>query len=473
MTASPRIYLFYLLLALVLAVFQMPSVNASEVLGRSLNAEEMRWFDIVSRTEMQLYGHSYWPEELSSRVDRIEKSLNIIPPQQNGQSRQSKTGHFFHRSPSSGVAILPSVLMSVRIQRLQDRLINTQEAQIQNNVMPVLAYLERKLFQQSSAGQSINERLKRLEGHVFGRTFEKYPTEVRVKKLTYTLPVVAKEVKLSGEGAVIGSSVLTGKNISHAVLNTTAMQSLSVDTVPDFEKERASQETHQESHNDGEDAPSHSKSWSTSPVSPQADYAAQLYLPSGKAFRWYRNPVKIYLKDPAGDELRQLTRAINAWGQAQPVMITPHENDADIVIGWHFPKQYLNKVTGTVIHPVLRIDAQRAIRAVLLIDMSVYALSSEEQQIHGLLHQIGHGLGLFGHSDQPGDLMYPALPSIESRDFPARWSPSGAVVSPLKESTKLQTYSAKPSVKPSLRDLATLRKWYSLPAVDIKMTTPP
>ncbi|MBY0450769.1 MAG: hypothetical protein K2X01_09125 [Cyanobacteria bacterium] len=447
----------------------MPPVNASQVLGRSLSAEEMRWFDIVSRTEMQLYGHSYWPEELTSRVDRIEKSLNIIPAQPNGQNPQAKPGHFFHRSSASGVSILPSVLMSVRIQRLQDRLTNTQEAQIQNNVMPVLAYLERKLFQQSSSGQTINERLKRLENHVFGRTFEKYPTEVRVKKLTYTLPVLAKEVRLSGEGAVIGSSVMTSKNISHAVLNTATMQSLSVDTVPDFEKERdrPSKETmlSKENNTDTEGVPSRSKSLLSAPP----DYAAQLYLPSGKAFRWHRSPVKIYLKDPAGDELRQLTRAVNTWGQAQPMIITPQENDADIVIGWHFPQQHLNKVTGSVVHPVLRIDTQRAIRAVLLIDMSVYALFSEEQQLHGLLHQIGHGLGMFGHSDQPGDLMYPALPSIESRDFPARWNPSGGAVNAVKESTKLQIYSTKPS----LRDVATLKKWYSLPAVDIKMTTPP
>jgi predicted Zn-dependent protease len=87
-------------------------------------------------------------------------------------------------------------------------------------------------------------------------------------------------------------------------------------------------------------------------------------------------------------------------------------------------------------------------------------------QLHVLEHQMGHAFGLWGHSDDPGDIMYPAL-KAEMHDFPSRWAWRSAAVD-----DKVQPSDWLDDSQPSQRDVNTLLKVYGLPATDLSSFSP-
>jgi predicted Zn-dependent protease len=87
-----------------------------------------------------------------------------------------------------------------------------------------------------------------------------------------------------------------------------------------------------------------------------------------------------------------------------------------------------------------------------------------DQLLHIVSHQLGHAFGLWGHSDDPDDLMYPAFKWEES-DFPTRWRWRSEMIA--------NQYASEVNVsQPSQRDMNTLLRVYDQPANDLSVYTP-
>lgn len=166
------------------------------------------------------------------------------------------------------------------------------------------------------------------------------------------------------------------------------------------------------------------------------------YLPemvAGGAYRWAPNrlPLQVYIDDGEGvsaykPQFKQLVLdAFNAWVQASAGRITWSEvNDprsADIVCMWSdsisIRNGNLEAGRTTAITEVDRRTGQRYMRAaeVMILTRIGPKVFGDNEIRKTTLHEVGHALGLQGHSHYPGDIMYATLsrhqvPYLQDRD---------------------------------------------------------
>lgn len=364
--------------------------------------------------ENQLYGHAYPSQSTNQRVGRVEKTL---------------FGEIIHGP------------VDARIQRIDSKLQEHKSRASQNAQEPILAYLEDKLFQRTFPERSMTERVRQLETHVFGRSFDQYPLSIRVKKLTYAMPLMAKEVRVSSGDVVVASSKSPLKKYRS---NTFSPEIVQLDAKsPTLIRPSVT--------------PSNNIS--------VGDYFAHIHrTSSGKVLRWSELPIKVYLK-PSPENSRAISaQAIKNWQNVFSVEATPSASQADIIISWD--KSDWDQNPSTVLtRLVTQINDNNSIRTVVLITLHPAQNQSTEQQLHLATHQLGHAFGLWGHSDDPDDVMYPSS-HLESNDFPARWRWRSEASSP-------QTVDIdEPGYQPSQRDINTLLKLYDQPVSDLSTFSP-
>lgn len=177
-------------------------------------------------------------------------------------------------------------------------------------------------------------------------------------------------------------------------------------------------------------------------------------------------PTRVFIQDGSPDEREIVTEAVCLWNGVYPIKLISNPQDADIYISWNPATQ----AAQTITHPSAYVTDSgkgQAIRTVMMINMASYATQEKDAQIRGMLHQLGHASGLWGHSDDPHDVMYPAF-RTETADFPEKWNRavvhfSSAIPEPSEEALPAQ---------PSPRDIKTMMELYSAPAQDISTYAP-
>lgn len=176
------------------------------------------------------------------------------------------------------------------------------------------------------------------------------------------------------------------------------------------------------------------------PQKPAAgDYLASVSkFTGGTVARWTNFPVLIHL--PLGSPAnwhKTLQESVESWGKYIPVRVAEPSETADIEIAWinHLPPRALGQTNLEVFNGRMRVT-------VYLLRPSYYLPGTSDKVLRRVTeHEVGHAIGIFGHSSDAHDLMYP----MEN-------------VNP-KDATKYEGITA--------RDLNTLRKIYesnSLPA---------
>lgn len=162
-------------------------------------------------------------------------------------------------------------------------------------------------------------------------------------------------------------------------------------------------------------------------------------ITSGGVFRWapHRLPLHVYIDDGQGvsayrPQFRQIARdSLNSWVEASAGKLAWSEvsnpQQADIVISWSdkvsirngnleagrtTAAMQMNPRTGQKFMAAAEVKILTRIGPKIFSDLDIRKTT---------LHEVGHALGLQGHSAEPGDIMYASLsrqqvPYLQSRD---------------------------------------------------------
>ena len=179
------------------------------------------------------------------------------------------------------------------------------------------------------------------------------------------------------------------------------------------------------------------------------DYFAQLHHgPNGTVARWTKFPVKVHLPQETPQSWQNsLEGGIKRWTQYLPLAITAVKEPADIEVVWvnHLQPNNLG---------VTKVQVKRGAMqcVVYVLRPTYYPLEVPEKALAGVfLHEIGHALGICGHSNSPDDLMAPIEVSMSV------W--------------KHDTGSKHLSGNIRTRDLNTLKHIYETPCVPQDFTS--
>ncbi len=361
----------------------------------------------LNTVETRLYAKTYSGESIKDRLKRIEKTLF------GGYSRGSLEER------------LLNIKRKLKLSNVAKTGVNDDE--------PLVEYLERKLFQRNFSEMEFDDRIAQLESHVFGRTFSHYPLDVRVKKLTYTVPIVAKEIRVKSEGTVVATTrprttaSSAGSNSRHQAVRETSRGETVI----------------------------------------TGDFMDTSFRQSdGRFLRWTNLPVRVHVRNATSHEETLTKKALERWQPHFPLTSADSPYSADVIVDWQGTVTPQIPVT----RPILHLDTEKTIRTVVLVNMTPYKTLSRHQDtddvlLRGLLHQLGHAFGIWGHSRVPDDIMFPSQ-DFEYTDIPDRWR---------RRSPRPSDLTDPASVKnpwPSQRDINTLTRIYSQEALNLQTFSP-
>jgi hypothetical protein len=421
-----------------------------------LNTNTQQLHSQVGQFESRLYGHAYPNQTLPKRIARMERTLfgDELPG-----PIQPRFAHLVKRmSEDKG---LPSSVDHA----------NT------------LAYMEQRFYQRTYPNWTVVQRVAQLEEYVFGKANEKLPISDRVKKLTFTVPIQAKEIRVVNKEKQILAT-------THPQGRPRVLAADSPDLSPEASREysvaelspKASSSQIPSSHVSSSPlAMIQSAQKSTTPASqpiqnPAAqnpglsappDYLEALFrLPtSQKALRWTHTPVWVYQQQGSQEELLILQQALQFWGSSTQLKLTSNVDQADVLVDWAGPPPTrLKALTRTA----SMLDAQKTVRNVVVIDMAFYHEKNYKEKMRGMIHQLGHSYGMWGHSDDPRDVMYPQT-AQEAADIPDAWNQGMVQFSSAAPEPMAEEYP----VQPSKRDRTTVTQLYKVPAEDLRFYTAP
>jgi predicted Zn-dependent protease len=176
------------------------------------------------------------------------------------------------------------------------------------------------------------------------------------------------------------------------------------------------------------------------------DYFSQIRrYPGGYVVRWQTFPLRIRLpQDSPQSWTSGLELGMKKWGQFIPMKVAPANEAAEIEVVWvnHLPPRQLGI---TRLQQVVSGTPQVII---YMLRPTYYLPEIPERTLQPVfLHELGHAVGIFGHSDSDKDIMQPSELGL----FGAKRSSKGTI--------KVQFGGI------SARDLNTLKRIYQTPAL--------
>jgi len=124
---------------------------------------------------------------------------------------------------------------------------------------------------------------------------------------------------------------------------------------------------------------------------------------NGAVARWTSFPVLVHLPQGSPSNWQKtLEESVSSWGKYIPVRVASPSEAADIEIAWinHLPPRTFGQTNLEVFNGHMRVT-------VYLLRPTYYLPNTPERMLHKAAeHEVGHALGIFGHSLDSSDLMY-------------------------------------------------------------------
>ncbi len=126
------------------------------------------------------------------------------------------------------------------------------------------------------------------------------------------------------------------------------------------------------------------------------------------ALVWSEFPVRVYLDGSPSESWREaMTEVIEEWGEYLPLEMADESESADIVVWQRRPPP--RRVGGDFRAAAARVSYDLYWREQQLVHCFEILLSPTQRTEvaqSALRHELGHALGIWGHSDRPTDVMY-------------------------------------------------------------------
>jgi hypothetical protein len=285
----------------------------------------------------------------------------------------------------------------------QSQMVNAQPAHAEQR----LARLEQSVFGATFSEHDLLSRLAHLETETFG-TLGNGSLEQRLAKLELKIGV---QPALSASGNAVPPQP-GGPSASGGALCGENEVSTLVQAIPTDEK--------------------------------AGEYFANIRPMNGQFARWNKVPIRLHLPQASPEAWeKNLTSAVKKWNQCVPLIVVSPNESADIDVTW------VNHLTPRLLGVTRVVIKQGNMHVQIFMLRPTFYLPEvpERSLLPAFLHELGHGLGLLGHSDDPADVMYPMEFSSGSK-FPSRATSIGA------------------------RDINTLKKVYQSPGIESDYTAP-
>ncbi|MDD3014269.1 MAG: hypothetical protein PHC34_11255 [Candidatus Gastranaerophilales bacterium] len=242
-----------------------------------------------------------------------------------------------------------------RLNRLDNAVKKSKAQNSAINHQVILDMIENRYFGTGYPEENMEERLTRLEKSIFGSPCDGN-IETRFNNLTQKIPL-----------SIIGISVSANSDSKTSI-------------VPKFKNY---------------------KQFLVPPVlkydKTKGDYYQNIARNSdGKILRWNQFPVRIFIRTEDKNGVQTLEKAVKIWKKYVPLKIVHTEYDADIII-------IDDKVRNNITEPAL-FYLNDEITCKIIIHKGSFADSENFERF--LTHEIGHALGIWGHSENSDDIMY-------------------------------------------------------------------
>lgn len=303
----------------------------------------------LSEMENYYYGHDYEDEGLKKRLNRLEKTIFRYKRGGLPQQRRFEEIYRLYKTKKSPFYIN---------DHNKDALTNSQ--------MSLLALMENRIFGKEKPYQSTDERLSELEMAILGTSIAGTIQE-RFDYLSKNTPISVKGVRVSQNGQTIAAFK------------------------PGYKQAPVPASPYQKQF---------------TPLEIQYDQAAGDYFKkvaknsTGEILRWKDFPVYIYINSNDNDEITLSRLAINYWQGKVPLQQTSNYQTANILIDWASQGEFI-----TV--PIISRNGEKKDIKILINMLGPKKSEPKSELLVFLMHQMGHALGVWGHSDNPTDLMYP------------------------------------------------------------------
>lgn len=333
-------------------------------------------------------------ESIYSTLSGLEKQVYGRDYElENAQERVERLENSIYGKKSMGA-------LTGRTERLKGSVFAAKSRKTNTKHQVFIEMLENRYFCETYPDEKIENRLTRLEQAIFGKPFVG-DTEYRYKNLSQKVPLSMVGVSVSdssGNKVSIKPEVRTKEQYS-------ALSNL------DY-------------------------------ASSEGDYFNNINKNAdNKVIRWKDFPVSVYLdKVPDNEKLKTAQKAIDLWGKYIQLSIVNNSRDADIIINW-------DDEGNNVVEPILYFDKKLTAKQVI-IKAGYYKDPLTLDRF--LIHELGHAVGIWGHSNNPKDIMY-NFKELSMGMIYAGMSNNKSV--PIKRAP----------VEPSTRDINTLIKIYNSP----------
>jgi predicted Zn-dependent protease len=179
--------------------------------------------------------------------------------------------------------------------------------------------------------------------------------------------------------------------------------------------------------------------------------------PRSESEKWTTFPIKVALGSAGVLNWAQGTReAFNIWKQMFPLELVAAPEEADIRLEWESSpggEGHAGEETDWV--QIRRVGGELTGRKVAFITVDLSRRWSKDEMRAIILHEMGHALGIKGHSESRGDIMYWQIQE-KGRQIAAPVVPYSVFWRSLVS-------------KPSQRDLNTLIRLYNTPGAVVRL----